>query len=310
MTTAFVLSGGGSLGAVQVGMLQALGARGVRPDLLVGTSAGAVNAIWVAQHGMAPESLARLAALWVGLRRSDVFPVASRRALLAVAGRARSVFPDTGLRRLLDDHVPMSGLEDAAVPVHIVATDLLCGEEVLLSSGSPITAVLASCAIPGVLPPVEHHGRVLVDGGVAHHAAVSQAVELGATVLYVLPAGYPCALTTSPRSALGVAVQALTLLIEQRLIAEVSGHDPSVSVHVLPPLCPLAVSAADFGHARELIDRSEHASRAWLAEGMDVLPAQERFLSLHRHRDTPDAWGRDTSELASGAPQQSEAGAG
>ncbi|HEX5087832.1 MAG TPA: patatin-like phospholipase family protein [Nocardioides sp.] len=287
MPTAFVLSGGGSLGAVQVGMLQALGARGVRPDLLVGTSAGAVNAAWVAQHGTSPESLARLAALWGGLRRSDVFPVASRRALLAVAGRARSLFPDTGLRRLLDDHVTMGRLEDARIPVHMVATDLLCGEEVLLSTGDPTAAVLASCAIPGVLPPVAHHGRLLVDGGVAHHAAVSQAVELGATEVYVLPAGYPCALTTPPRSALGVAVQALTLLIEQRLIDEVAGYDPSISVHVLPPLCPLSVSAADFGHAHELIDRSEHASRTWLAQGMHALPAQERFLSLHHHRSAP-----------------------
>jgi NTE family protein len=182
----------------------------------------------------------------------------------------------------------MRRLEDAQVPVHVVATDLLCGAEVILSSGDPTTAVLASCAIPGVLPPVQHEGRLLVDGGVAHHAAVSQAVELGATDVYVLPAGYPCALTTPPRSALGVAVQALTILIEQRLIGEVSGHDPSVSVHVLPPLCPLDVSAADFGHARELIERSEHASRTWLAQGMDLLPAQERFLSPHRHRDAPE----------------------
>jgi NTE family protein len=284
MTTAFVLSGGGSLGAVQVGMLQALDARGVQPDLLVGTSAGAVNAIWVAQHGTSPESLARLAALWIGLRRSDVFPVGSRRALLAVAGRAPSILPDTGLRQLLDDNVAMGRLEDAWLPVHIVATDLLCGEEVVLSTGDPTTAVLASCAIPGVLPPVAHQERVLVDGGVAHHAAVTQAIELGASEVYVLPAGYACALATPPRSALGVAIQALTLLIEQRLIGEVSGHDPSVGVHVLPPLCPLTVSAADFGHAGELIKRSEHASRAWLAEGMDLLPAQERFLSLHSHR--------------------------
>ncbi len=285
MTVAFVLSGGGSLGAVQVGMLKALGARGVRPDLLVGTSAGAVNAAWVARHGMSRDSLARLADLWIGLHRTDVFPIRSTRALLALTGRAGSLFPDTGLRRLLDEHVGMVRLEDASVPLHIVATDLLCGEEVILSTGDPTTAVLASCAIPGVLPPVRHQGRVLVDGGVAHHAAVGQAVELGATTVYVLPAGYPCALATPPRSALGVAVQALTLLIEQRLIAEVAGHNPAVSIRVLPPLCPLSVSAIDFGQAHELIARSAHASRRWLAQGMDTLPAQERFLSLHRHSE-------------------------
>jgi NTE family protein len=284
MTVAFVLSGGGSLGAVQVGMLLALGARGVRPDLLVGTSAGAVNAAWIAGHGMSRDSLDELAALWVSLRRSDVFPPVPTRALLALAGRSRSLFPDTGLRRILAANVGIDRLEDAAVPVHVVATDLLSGQEVLLSSGNPTTAVLASSAIPGVLPPVEHEGTLLVDGGVAHHAAVSRAVDLGATEIYVLPAGYPCALPRAPRSALGVAVQALTLLIEQRLIGEVARYAGSVAVRVLPPLCPLSVSAVDFGHARELIDRATEVSETWLADGMTELPAQERFLSLHRHR--------------------------
>jgi NTE family protein len=83
---------------------------------------------------------------------------------------------------------------------------------------------------------------MLVDGGVAHHVAVGQAVELGATTVHVLPAGYPCALPSPPRSALGVALHVLTLLIEQRLIAEVAGHDPAVNIRVLPPLCPLAGS--------------------------------------------------------------------
>lgn len=303
MTVAFVLSGGGSLGAVQVGMLTALGARGVRPDLLVGTSAGAVNASWVADHGMSRESLARLATLWTGLRRSDVFPVAPTRTLQALAGQTDSVCPDTGLRRLLDGHLSMARIEDAVVPLHIVTTDLLSGEEVLLSGGDPTTAVLASCAIPGVLPPVVRDGRVLVDGGVAHHAAVSRAVELGADTIYVLPAGYPCALETPPRSALGVAVQALTLLIEQRLIGEVAGHDPATSVRVLPPLCPLAVSAIDFGQARRLIERAEHDANVWLAQGSDTLPAQERFLSLHRHDEPVGSDGRASSgrELLDGS---------
>lgn len=283
MTTAFVLSGGGSLGAVQVGMLGALGARGIRPDFLVGTSAGAVNAVWVAGHGMSAESLSGLADVWSSLRRADVFPTVPARALLAVAGRSQSLFPDTGLRRLLDEHRGMTRLEDATIPVHVVTTDLLCGEEVLLSTGDPVTAVLASSAIPGILPPVEHEGRVLVDGAVAHHAAVSRAVDLGATEVYVLPAGYPCALPRAPRSALAVAVQSLTLLIEQRLVDEVRKYADQVAVHVLPPLCPLTVSAVDFRQARELISRSGHASSAWLAARRDEVPGQERFLSFHRH---------------------------
>jgi NTE family protein len=87
----------------------------------------------------------------------------------------------------------------------------------------------------------------------------------------------------APRSALAVAVQSLTLLIEQRLIGEVTRYAGEVDVHVMPPLCPLTVSAVDFRRAARLIERSRTASERWLADGMDERAGQERFLSLHRH---------------------------
>ena len=101
VTTAFVLSGGGSLGAVQVGMLQALAAHDVRPDLLVGTSAGAVNAAWVAGQGMSTDSLGELADVWTGLRRGDIFPVDPRQMLRGLLGRSPGVASDASLRRLV-----------------------------------------------------------------------------------------------------------------------------------------------------------------------------------------------------------------
>lgn len=284
MSTAFVLSGGGSLGAVQVGMLQALAERGIAPDLLVGTSAGAVNATWVGAHGMSAASLEALEGLWAGLRRQDVFPVSAGHALAAMVGRRSSLCSSDRLRALLAAHVGIGDFRESAVPLHLVATDLLSGEEVLVSEGDVVSAMLASAAIPGVFPPVPIDGRFLVDGGVAHHTAVSQAVDLGASEIYVLPAGYPCALPSAPRSALGVAVQALALLIEQRLIVEVARFAGAATIKVLPPLCPLTVSAADFSHAAVLVGRGHRATARWLDEGGVDLPAQERFLSLHQHR--------------------------
>src|SRR3954462_656933 len=127
VTTAFVLSGGGSLGAVQVGMLQALAQRGIAPDLLVGTSAGALNAVFVAAHGTSPAALDRLASVWREVRRDDVFPVRAPQVLLALAGARDSLCVSDGLERLLKRHVPVSRLEDAQIPVHLVATDLLSG---------------------------------------------------------------------------------------------------------------------------------------------------------------------------------------
>jgi len=283
-TTAFVLSGGGSLGAVQVGMLQALASNVVHPDLLVGTSAGAVNAAWVAGHGMSTDSLDQLARVWAGLRRGDIFPVEPHQVLRALLGRSMGVTSDTGLRRLLRAHSSIDDLADARVPTHLVAADLLSGHDVLISTGDPVDGVLASAAIPGILPPVERAGRYLVDGSVALHAGVAQAVDLGATLVYVLPTGAPCALPGPPRTAVGVALHSLTLLIAQRLINEVRALSGTVTIKILPPLCPLAVSAGDFRHAAQLIARARRTSLEWIGSGEIDLPAPERFLALHHHR--------------------------
>ena len=256
MTTAFVLSGGGSLGAVQVGMLQALTARGVEPDLLIGTSAGALNAAYVAGHGASVTVAGR------SRRRSG--EAAPPRRVPAAAGPARRRRPSGGHRRCAPtgpfaassvNTSPSTGSRTPPIPLHVVATDVASGQDVLLSDGDAVDAVLASAAIPAVFPSVRIAGRDLIDGGVADNAAVSQAVTLGADVVYVLPTGYACALEKPPAAPLSSALQALTLLIEQRLILEVAHFADLVDIRVLPPLCPLSVSSTDFRHGA-LLDRS------------------------------------------------------
>lgn len=283
--TAFVLSGGGSLGAVQVGMLQTLGAAGM-PDFLVGTSAGAVNAAWVAGHGMSADSLGELSMLWQQLRRRDVFPVRPDQVLRALLGGSRSVSSSYALGSLVRAHAGFADLAEASTEVHMVATDLLSGTAVFLSSGPGETAVRASAGVPGLFQPVLRDGHHLVDGGVANHSGIGHAVDLGASSIWVLPTGHPCALPRPPRTALGVALQALTLLIEQRLITDVANRSGEVVIKVLPPLCPLAVSATDFTRAGELVERARVSSARWLDQGGDDLPRQERFLSLHHHAVT------------------------
>ena len=288
MTTAFVLSGGGSFGAVQVGMLQALAERRIRPDLLVGTSAGALNAVFVAAHGMSPQSLEMLATTWAALRRDDVFPLRAPQMVLALAGARDALCAGSGLANLVRRHVGFARLEDSPVPVHLVTTDLLSGEEVLLSDGDTVSAVLASSAIPAVLPPVRRDGRTLVDGGLADNAAISQAIALGADRIYVLPTGYACALPAPPTRPLAVAVQALSLLVQRRLIADVALYADRVELVVLPPLCPLRISAIDFRHAAELVRRAHASSAGWLDSGEAQRPRPERILGMHGHRDSAD----------------------
>lgn len=261
--TAFVLSGGGSLGAVQVGMLQALTGGGIQPDLLVGTSVGAVNAAWMAgspDH----EGALQLGEIWLGLRRHNVFPLSPWASARGLLGRSNYFVSNLNLRILLEKHIPYSRLEEAGVPVHVVATELKTGRAVILSSGPATPALLASTAIPGVFPPVTIGRRELVDGGVANHTPITAAIELGATKIYVLPVGYPW-LKREPTSALGMALHALSRFMEQKLDAEVAANRAVADIHVMPALDLTDVSPADFSRTKELIDWGYRSSRRCLS---------------------------------------------
>lgn len=287
MTTAFVLSGGGSLGAVQVGMLAALHERRIEPDLLVGTSAGALNAAYLAARGFDGDCIDQLGQLWRHLRRSDVFPFDPLRQALACVGRRPSLCSSGPLRRVVEANLPIADLSDAKIPLHIVTTDVMSGEEVILSEGDAISSVLASAAIPAVFPSVEVGGRTLMDGGVSDNTAVSQAIALGADRVVVLPTGYACALAAPPTTPLSAAMHSLTLLIEQRLIREVAGLVDEVEIVILPPLCPLSVSSVNFTRTNQLMTRAHGSSGRWLDSDRAAVTHPEQVLSLHSHPIAP-----------------------
>lgn len=277
MVTAFVFAGGGSLGAVEVGMLAALTEAGIRPDLVVGTSVGAANAAWYATH---PSDVDGLVTRWVGLSRSDVFPIRPVRGLLGLVGLRDHLVPNSALRRLLEASLGDVDLAGAAVPAHVGATDVLSGAEVVLSSGNAVEAVLASTAIPAVFPPVLIGDRYLMDGGAVNNNPVSHAVELGADEVWVLPTGYACALTEPPRAALSVALHALTLLVNHRLALDVERYRGRIDLRVVPSLCPLKVSPGDFRHGRELIDAAYASTREWLAAGATACTSNHTSCSV------------------------------
>jgi NTE family protein len=278
---AFVLSGGGSLGAVQVGMLRALFENDRRPELLVGTSVGAVNAAWVAARPE-PEAMDDLTEIWLSLRRNDVFPLSPVTGALGLLGQSNHFISNDSLRSLLERHIPFSRLEEASIPLHVVATDLKSGRATILDSGPTVAALLASCAIPGVFPPVTIARRDYIDGGVANHTPITVAVELGANSIYVLPVGYPW-LNREPTNALGMALHALARIVEQKLDAEVAIYRGLANIHVLPALDIADVSPADFSHTRELIDWGYEAARRYLT---DAVNGQS---SLQHARQAPGA---------------------
>jgi NTE family protein len=282
---AFVLSGGASLGAIQVGMLRALYERGITPDVIVGTSAGALNGAYVASRPQASETTEGLAQIWRELRRGQVFPVSPLTGLLGFLGARDHLVPDSGLRRLIERHVECRTLEEMPVPLHVVAVDVVTGQELRLSHGPVQNAILASAAIPGVLQPVSWEDRVLMDGGVANNTPISHAVELGAERIYVLPTGHACSLDEPPRGALAMALHAISLLTHRRLIDDIERHRDDAHLIVLPPPCPLNVQPIDFAHADELIDVALQDAREFLDSGGE---AREPIrMRMHRHPSVP-----------------------
>jgi NTE family protein len=276
--TAFVLSGGGSLGALQVGMLQALTEAGIRPDLLIGTSVGAVNAAFMggrADH----EGALQLGEIWRGLRRQHIFPLSPWSSARGLLGRSNHLISNTSLGDVLRKHLPYQRLEEAAIPVHVITTELKTGRAVVVSSGPAVPALLASTAIPGIFPPVTIGRREFIDGGVANHTPIAAAMELGASRIFVLPVGYPW-LRQEPANALGMALHALARFIEQKLDAEVAAYRNVADIRVLPTLDGLAVSPADFSHTDELMRQGYRSCRKYLASTTGAAaPARQLALA-------------------------------
>ncbi len=280
--TAFVFAGGGSLGAVEVGMLRALVHHGIRPDFVVGASVGAINAVYFAKDPT-PDGVDRLERIWRTVRRQDVFPVSTLGAVVRMITRRGHLITQAALRRLLEAHMPGLRLEDTSLPCHVVATDLLAGTEVHLTAGPAVEALLASTAIPGVFQPVRHAGRHLVDGGVMSNTPIATTVALGASRVIVLPTGIACALAAPPRGVVAVALHALTLLIARQLVADVERLRDRAEIVVVPPLCPLDVSSYDFSRGGELIDRAAESTARWLDGGGLRTPSITGPLQPHHH---------------------------
>jgi NTE family protein len=278
--TAFVFAGGGSLGAIQVGMLGSLVAAGVQPDLVVGASVGAINAAYFAAAPDA-ECVAVLARLWSRLRRSDIFPLTLTTAFGLLRHPGNLVDP-AGLRRVIEANLPLQQIEDARIPLHIMATNQQ-GQAVRLSSGAAVEAILASTAIPGVFPTVEINGDSLMDGAIAANTPMLLAAQLGASRIIILPTGYACALEEPPKRAAGRALHAITLLINWQLMHELPQIRDEIEVHIVPTLCPLAVSPFDFSAAKELIERGAASARKWIEDGGLTRRARPQELSPHRH---------------------------
>jgi NTE family protein len=243
-------------------MARALLEAGHHPDLLYGTSSGALNAAWLAADPTL-EGIAGRAALWDTIRRADVFPVSLWVAVSGVAGWRDHTVSSAPLARWLRATCSLRRLEDGVLPLTVVATDIQSGQGVTLDTGPAVPALLASSALPGIFPPVLIDDHWLVDGSVASDTPIGPAVEAGATRVWVLPT-VPTGQMARPRSALDTLLASSSILLSRQHTDTVRAWSGRCELYMLPAPAVPGTSAFRFTRSRDLIDAAYHMAAAWL----------------------------------------------
>lgn len=284
VTVAFALSGGGNLGPMQAGTVVALMEAGIQPDLLVGTSVGALNAAFLASRPGLPGAEALMAA-WICLKRRQAVRVSVLGAFGGFLGFRSHLLSDQSLRQLIREWITIERIEEATIPLAVTATDALTGECVLFTSGPTEDALVASAAIPGLFPTVSIGGRWLVDGSLSANQPVRQAQQLGADDVYVISTR-TAPRVRPPRGAIAVAMNSVSLVTSRvareelleasRLARAAEGH-----VWVVPTSEPEAPGPFDFRRSGQLAREAYHRTQQWLAHELPDGPTPA-IRSEHR----------------------------
>jgi NTE family protein len=270
---AFVLGGGGQLGASEVGMLRALLERGHAPDLVVGTSVGAINGAAIASDPTVT-MVQRLQDTWSDIERSDVFAGSLINRIATLARTKTHLHGNDALRATLTEALPIALIEDLPVRFECVAASIEAAAEHWFSSGSVVDAILASAAVPGILPPVEVGGVHYIDGGIVNSIPVDRAVQLGASRIFVMHVGRLDRPLEPPRWPWEVALVAFEIARRHRFLGDLASLPDDVEIHVMPTGQPEPPKYNDLSALRyrvsagvgESIERAHAASVAYLDE--------------------------------------------
>jgi NTE family protein len=278
--TAFVLAGGGSRGAVQVGMLTELIARDIRADRVFGASVGAINGAAYAGNPTM-EGIERMADIWRGLKGTDIFPRSALDGPWLFLQKRAAVHANTGLRAIIEAGIDFENLEDATVPLEVVTTSLTDGRERWITHGDAVEAILASSAIPSIFPPVTIDGDVLVDGGVVNNVPISRAISAGCTRIFVLLCGPLHYHPRQPRRPAEAALTAFFVAIHARFVRELAAIPPGVEVVVFSGGGEPSAQYRDFSGTTVMMEEG----RAEVAEVLDrYVGTSQELLPAGRRR--------------------------
>lgn len=264
----YVLGGGGSLGAVQVGMLQALGERDIVPGIVAGTSVGSLNGAVVA---LDPKGAAnRLSHLWARLTRGDVFPGGLLAQARTLQRTKTHLFPSTGLAAVINQFLGADlTFADLTMPFAAVAMDIATARPHVLCEGPLLPALLASAAIPGIFPPVQLGSLQLYDGGLVSNVPMRQALAMGARSLVILDCSFPGRMPDPPGTIAEVLLYTAMVTMRSQAVLEAPLVAADVPVVYLPGPEPHPVSPLDFRQTGLLIEGAYEAARSFL-DDLDV----------------------------------------
>ena len=266
---AFVLGGGGVLGASEVGMLRALIEADVRPDVVLGTSIGAINGAMIAADPSIA-AIERLTELWQELIGGNIFGgslLSQTKTLIRTKTHLHQADP---LRDLLHAEFGDRSIDDLTVHFGCVAASIEKASEHWFTDGPIVDAVLASSAVPGLLAPVEIDGEHFMDGGLVNSIPVGRAIELDAHTVYVLQVGRIETPLKAPRRPWEVGTVAFEIARRHRFSTAMATLPTHVKVHVLPTGNPVKVGGRqqfhyrDFSAVPERIRSAYDATRAYL----------------------------------------------
>lgn len=267
----FVFGGGGHQGAYEVGMLKALIEDGVKPELVVGASVGALNGAAIAADPSLG-TVERLSEAWMNLDGDHIFGGSIFAGAAKLMRTRTHMHSNKALRELLEEMLPAKTFRDLAVPFQCVAASIERAAEHWFDDGPLVQAILASCAVPGVLPPVKIGNEHFVDGGIVNSIPISRAVELGAKEIYVLHVGRIERPLKPPKTPVQVGFVAFEIARRHRFARDLASLPPGVTAHVLPTGAPEGARGAlselnyrDFKAVSRRIDRAHKATAEYLA---------------------------------------------
>jgi len=263
---AFVFGGGGSLGAIQVGQLEALQETGLLPDIVVGTSIGSLNGAITAEDPRGASH--RLANIWPTVTENDVAPGGINRAISAFRPNRTNLISHAGVINMVQTHLKSRRFEDLAVPFGAVTFNARTNLITTLTSGALEPALAASCSIPGVFPPVAYDDMLLFDGGMGANVPIRQAIAMGAKSLVVFDCMFPGTAYREPKNMQGSLLFALTTMLRQQVFGDLNLATSQMPVlylpgpHEIPRLGPAFI--LDFSKTSVLMEGAYEATRDYL----------------------------------------------